>query len=84
MISRTNKFNKVFKKIPLKIQERALERLGLLLEDEFNPLLNNHELNGEYEGCRSINVNSDWRIIYEKQKGGIHLLQIGTHSQLYE
>lgn len=84
MISRSNKFNKLFKKIPLKIQEKALERLGLLLEDEFNPLLNNHELNGEYQGCRSINVNSDWRIIYEKQGNGICLLQIGTHSQLYE
>ena len=51
----------------------------------FNPLLNNHYLGGEYEGCRSINITGDIRaIFYIKQNSDVVFINIGSHSELYE
>jgi len=55
------------------------------MENSFHPLLNNHSLTGTYEGCRSINVTRDYRIVYRQIDPGMFLLiDIGTHSELYE
>jgi addiction module RelE/StbE family toxin len=64
---------------------KITDRLKLFLSDEFSPILNNHHLHGEYNSCRSINITGDVRVIYKKMPGEIcYLLEIGTHSQLYE
>jgi len=60
------------------------ERLELFLADEFNALLNNHQLHGEYEQCRSINITGDFRLIFKVQAKGEYLLTtIRTHHQLF-
>ncbi len=51
----------MFKKQPVWIQDKFAERVQLLLENIYNPLLNNHMLEGEWIGCRSINVTGDIR-----------------------
>jgi addiction module RelE/StbE family toxin len=80
----SKRFYKQYHKLDTKIKTKLLERVRLLSHDEFNPILNNHKLNGEFDGCRSINVSGDIRIIYIKEGLQIILLlQIGTHSQLY-
>ncbi len=56
----------------------------LLVENPFNPLLNNHQLQGEYKGCRSINITGDIRAIYRViEQDTFYFIAIGTHSQLY-
>lgn len=60
-------------------------RIDLFTTDPFNAVLNNHPLHGEYEGCRSINVTGDLRIIYEEIGEARYIFHdIGTHGQLYE
>jgi addiction module RelE/StbE family toxin len=77
-------FKKQWAKMPKKIRARALERLALLSEDQFSPLLYNHKLVGRYASHRSINVTGDWRIIYRQiNDDTLRLRVIGTHSQLY-
>jgi len=83
MIDFHKDFAKNFKKLPSKIQKKFQERLLLFEQDAFNPTLNNHGLNGEYQGYRSINVSGDIRAIYKKSSRDIFFVTIGSHSKLY-
>lgn len=82
-IARTARFAKQFQKLPNWLQERAVERAALLLEDPFHPLLHTHGLKGNYQGYRSINVTGDYRIIYQEERDTYRLIAIGTHHELY-
>jgi addiction module RelE/StbE family toxin len=78
-------FRKQFDKLPVKIQDKFEKKLGLFLQNQFHPPLKNHSLFGEYEGCRSININGDTRaIFYVKTNGDVVFINIGSHSELYE
>ena len=84
MFIKSSEFNRQFKKLPIKIQDKAEERLRILLENEFHPILNNHKLSGPSMDYRSTNVTGDFRIIYKVLGGPVYfLVEIGTHSQLY-
>ncbi len=76
-------FQKDFAKCSLKIQTQTEVRVALFLADRFNPLLNFHALRGEYENCFSINITADMRVIFYLSGEDIHLMRIGSHSQLY-
>lgn len=77
-------FDKNFRKLPLKIQERTLTRIELFNSNPNSKLLNNHALAGKYYGSRSIDISGDYRAIYEPITESIVLFtNIGTHSQLY-
>ena len=78
-------FRKQFDKLSIKIQDKFEEKLDLFLQNMFHPLLNNHSLSGEYEGCRSINITGNIRaIFYVKTESGIVFINIGSHPELYE
>ncbi len=82
---RSSHFVKAWKKAPASVRAQAVKRLRLFAENEFNPLLHNHKLSGEYNAYRSINVNGDWRIVYSMLAPGVcYLYLLGTHSELYE
>jgi len=74
----------MFKKQPASIKDKFEERVRLFREDMFEPILNNHPLEGEWLGCRSINITGDIRAIFE-ELGDDHFefVAIGTHSELY-
>lgn len=80
------KFIKQLKKAPKNIQISVRERLGMFVSDQFGPLLNNHALKGKYEGDRSININGDWRAVYQSVNQGTtaYFIALGTHGQLYK
>ncbi len=78
-------FKKQFKKIPPNLQRHIGERLVLFAEDEFQPQLNNHPLQGKYKDYRSINITGDWRLLYKRVSNeAVYIALIGTHSELYE
>lgn len=78
-------FEKQYKKLHNKLQERVKERLALFLMDEFDPLLNNHPLQGRYAGYRSINIAGDIRALYKFYKPTIRIfIAIDTHGNLYK
>lgn len=84
-ISRTKSFKKSYQKLTKKIQTKVDFALLLFQKDTFNPKLNNHQLKGKYNGCRSINATGDLRIIFQEKDNYIEILliEVGTHSQLY-
>jgi addiction module RelE/StbE family toxin len=55
------------------------------MQDPTHPTFHNHALLGKYDGFRSINVTSDYHIVFEERENGdvVLLLMIGTHAQLY-
>lgn len=81
---RSSQFKKHYKKLSKKERSKVAERLSLMAKDEFNPILNNHKLHGDFSACRSINITSDIRLVYSVKDGVCLLLAVGTHSKLYE
>lgn len=77
------KFEKDFKKFPLKVKEKFNERLIIFEKDQFDPILNNHSLIGKYLGYRSINVTGDLRAIFKKNGDTAIFTDIDSHSNLY-
>ncbi len=76
-------FNKDYKKLPEKLKRQFKIRRNLFLGNPFNRILNNHELHGSYEDCRSINITGDYRAVYFMKKDAAIFIRIGTHSELF-
>jgi addiction module RelE/StbE family toxin len=75
---------KKYKKLPKTIQNQFDTRILLFQENKNHPLLHNHSLQGEYDGCWSINVTGDYRAIYYyTNESTVFFITIGTHSELY-
>ena len=84
MIFYSADFKRRYKKLPTKLKNKVLERIEVFIADEFDEILGNHKLNGEYEGCRSIDITGDMRAIYYKiGESSYKFVAVGTHSELY-
>ena len=84
-IEYSKKFVKEFKKCPEKIKLTFKNKLKIFVENPYNPVLNNHKLSGKLKKYRSININTDWRVIFQEiiEEKSIYFIAIGTHSKLY-
>ena len=77
-------FERRYEKLRAGEKQKLKERLNIFLQDEFDPILNNHPLQGKYQGYRSINVTGDLRTLYKKiNKDTAVFVVIDTHSNLY-
>lgn len=77
-------FDRQYKKLRASEQKKFKERISIFLQDEFNPILNNHPLKGKYQGYRSINVTGDLRAVYKLKAKDVALFSaVDTHSNLY-
>ncbi len=76
-------FEKQYQKLRENEKKKFKERRDLFLEDEFNPILDNHSLKGKYLGYRSINVTGDLRVIFMKMDDEVTFVAINSHSNLY-
>lgn len=76
-------FLKQYQRLRENEKKRLKERRDLFLQDEFNPILNNHSLNGKYLGYRSINITGDLRVIFRKTSQEVIFVTIDSHSNLY-
>jgi len=76
-------FEKGYKKLTQAEKKKFKERRNLFLQDEFNPILNNHALKGNYLGYnRSINVTGDL-VIYKREENLAIFVAVDSHSNLY-
>lgn len=81
-------FFKRLKKVDVRIKRKVKEKILLFSRNPNDPYLNNHLLEREYKGHRSINITSDWRALYREFREGkdtvAYFVTLGTHKQLYE
>lgn len=76
-------FLRGFKKLTKSQQNKFRERRNLFIQDEFNPVLNNHALTGKYKGFRSFNVTGDIRVVFKKHNNIADFGAMDSHSNLY-
>lgn len=52
---------------------------------ELDKKYHDHNLNGDYAGCRECHVEPDWLLIYEVMDNVLVLMiyRVGTHSELF-
>ena len=88
----TIKYQTAFKKDYRRIKKRGynislLETvIGLLAEGKELPAeYRDHELAGDYKGCRECHIAPDWLLIYEiiGKDLILYLTRTGTHSDLF-
>lgn len=76
-------FDKGYRKLTTSQKDKFKERRDIFLLDEYNPTLNNHALQGKYEGYRSINITGDLRVIFKRRENDVIFVAIDSHSNLY-
>lgn len=83
-------FTKDFKKAYAKrishrknLVARFEERYDLFIEDQRNPILENHALSGKLEGFRAFSITGDVRVVYYIYNDTAYFVDIGTHNQVY-
>ena len=79
-------FKKRFYKLSGVLQKKTKESVQRFIENPFDPLLRNHALTGKMAGKRAFSVTGNMRVIFEEYNDYIlvHMLDIGTHNQVYE
>ena len=66
------------------MQRKFYEALELYRENRHDSRLRSHALVGRFLGYRSMDITGDCRVIFEEvDDETIHMVNIGTHSQLY-
>lgn len=85
----TNQFKKDFKlsKKQGKNTEKLLEVVETLAKGEtLDPKYRDHQLTGNYRGCRECHIEPDWLLIYEIFGDVLVLMlnRVGSHSDLFK
>ncbi len=87
----TVKYTRLFKKNYSKLAKagRDLTNLGIIIEKLSNELLldrifNDHQLKGNYKDCRECHLAPDLLLIYRIENNLLVLVNIGSHSELFE
>lgn len=84
----TTKFQRDLKRIQKRGYDISLltEIIKKLANGEVLPEKNrDHNLNGDYAGCRECHITPDWLLIYEVDNGELilYLTRTGNHSDLF-
>ena len=87
-IKPTTKFQKDLKRVQRRGYNLSLltEIVKKLANGEALPEKNkDHNLSGDYIGCRECHITPDWLLIYEISDGNLilYLTRTGTHSDLF-
>ena len=83
---RVSNYKRSFKKIRLSDEEELIyiEILYKLLNDELlEERYKDHQLKGNFEGCRECHIKPDLLLIYKIKDETLELLDIGSHSELF-
>lgn len=79
-------FFESLKKVDVRIRKSFKERILIFSKYPNDLELNNHPLEREYKGYRSIDITADYRAVFEVKYEGeevAYFTLLGTHEQLY-
>lgn len=85
----TNQFKKDIKlaKKQGKDIDKLFEIIGILAEgNTLEEKYRDHDLSGNYKGCRECHIEPDWLLIYEIDNDVLILMlnRVGSHSELFK
>ena len=78
---RTERFKKDFKRLPPEIQERVGRTLGRFVDAPRHPSLHVKKMEGAPD-IWELRVSDNYRVTFQRFKGGVLLRRIGTHKVL--
>lgn len=55
----------------------------LMKEEELDQSLKDHQLTGNYEGCRDCHIKPDLVLIYSIKGNELLLIRVGNHAELF-
>ena len=67
--------------------EKLFSVVDILASGELLPAkFRDHDLTGDYKGCRECHIEPDWLLVYEKDNGLLILIlnRVGSHSELFK
>jgi mRNA interferase YafQ len=83
-------FNRQFDKDLKRMQKRRknIEKIKILIrsliaEESLDPIHRDHKLIDKWQSRRECHIESDWLMIYKKEKNRIIFERTGTHSDLF-
>lgn len=74
------KFERSFKKLPVSLVEKVIERTTLFEKNHFNPCLDTHKLHGKLKNQWSFSIDKKYRILFEFDNSDVIFLDIGDHE----
>ena len=81
-------FIKKLRKLDVRVRKSFKQAITIFLKNPYEAKLNNHELERDWSGYRSIDINADYRAIYEEVEENeeiiAYFVAIGTHKELYK
>lgn len=85
----TNQFKKDIKlaKKQGKDIEKLFDVIGILANGEtLDEKYRDHDLSGNFKGCRECHIEPDWLLIYEVDNNVLVLVlnRVGSHSELFK
>jgi mRNA interferase YafQ len=83
---RVNNFKRSFKKSKLNDDEELayVHVVYKLLNNEpLEAKYKDHQLKGNFEGCRECHLKPDLLLVYKIKNEVLELIDIGTHSELF-
>jgi len=83
---RAKQFKKDYKlaKSRGKSMKKLIDIMDKLMKDEpLEQRHRDHNLTGNYVGCRECHVEPDWLLIYSTTDTEIYFIRTGTHSDLF-
>ena len=89
LVKPTSRFQKDLKLIQKRgYNTDKLSSVIKLLADgaELPPIYKDHQLRGNWVGCRKCHIEPNWLLIYEYDNGNLilYLTRTGTHSDLFD
>jgi len=87
-IERTSRFKKDYKLIQKRGYDIRLLQEVVVILAKGEPLPEkylDHQLKGDYKGCRECHITPDWLLVYEvfEDTLTLYLTRTGTHSDLF-
>jgi addiction module RelE/StbE family toxin len=74
--------NKLLKRNP-NLRKTYLELYNKLAANPFDPTLHTHPLTGDLKGKYACSLTYELRVIFKLNNDIVHLLDIGTHDEVY-
>lgn len=65
------------------IDDKLTKVLSLLQQNPFTPSIKTHSLSGQHKGKYACSLTEDLRVVFKLHDNIIHLLDIGTHDEVY-
>lgn len=73
-------FQKNYQRLSDDTKRKAERKENKFRKNLFDPALRTHKLHGELSGLWSFSIDQNYRIVFERTKGGVIFLDVGDHA----